>query len=477
MNLIKKILKKIKYPIGFILILSTILAAGFLSFTGILAIWPFLSIAIAGFVLATSIEINVFKENIWEGIKKLLTANFVRDAIIINTLEEKISTLNKDTMPLFYQDYTKQKENIKKLSGHRLTQKQKIEKKEAVKTLKSMRQIFINYVLSADKKLYVESELLNDEHFSPVEIKTLKSRIYRRWFLLGISWAINILGGAGCALITVQTLLESIPLLASLIGISLSATVLTAMVWPLAIMAAIGYVITMYHTLTDILTNPSFRAWAKKKFEYFQRKGEKHTGKYILRVIGSTLLLTFVIAAGIFATIATAGTWWTLMKNFPVIISYITVPAEIITNIIFNLSNSLDAVKKILKHFSLGVVFQNFVKLLQTTKAKEHWLQFINPIRFILKIVEVPFKAVIFIGHLFSIGAASDRLGDIPPLITAIAAVGSEAFEDLPYTFDIKSEHKKHEAGHHHHDHGDVTSKFLKFALSPLYLLSAVWLT
>ena len=160
---------------------------------------------------------------------------------------------------------------------------------------------------------------------------------------------------------------------------------------------------------------------------------------------------------------------------------------------------------------------QNAVSKGLTHLAKhEHWSQWINPFRVILKFTVLPLRIVFFIGHLLSIAMTADRPPGIPQILSAIFAFISEGFEDFHFfahfdhcdgSDDACHEHEhEHEHEHlHEHEHGcehdhedahkqfeafrkkrftpgpshhhsiDLPTQCIYFIFSPIYLLAAYW--
>ena len=125
--------------------------------------------------------------------------------------------------------------------------------------------------------------------------------------------------------------------------------------------------------------------------------------------------------------------------------------------------------------------------VLSTGIRTELWLQRMNPFRLFIHFVFDPLRQLLFLGHLFSIGATADQVPGIPPIIPAVLGAASEGVEDLHY-FELRAdtphEHKhdtqsllKERLGAKSgHDHGsDLPTIFLWGLFSPFYVLAAGW--
>ncbi|MDP3705330.1 MAG: hypothetical protein Q8R24_05415 [Legionellaceae bacterium] len=109
--------------------------------------------------------------------------------------------------------------------------------------------------------------------------------------------------------------------------------------------------------------------------------------------------------------------------------------------------------------------------------------QLLNPFRLLLKLTYTPLRLALFLGHLISIGAVSDRVPGIPEILSAILGIVAEFFEDWHYFFSFEHAHKddigslmdeQEESGGHDHD-DDLPSKALRALFYPLIYLAAWW--
>ncbi len=117
--------------------------------------------------------------------------------------------------------------------------------------------------------------------------------------------------------------------------------------------------------------------------------------------------------------------------------------------------------------------------------SKENWKQFLNPFRILLLFTYVPIRFVLFLGHLASISATSDRLPGIPEVISMIIGFIAELFEDLHYFTSFNHNHKtdipaiisEHLKGEDGCDHAnDLPTRVLRdFLFAPIFWLAAAW--
>jgi hypothetical protein len=501
---------------------GVIISTGLLSFCGMLFIHPSLVLAWVAFGLAGFVDGEVYKQNIAKGIDNLkLLGNRGIDVFIIKAWDERIKLLEKKfkkspnlELNWFEKAYLDQKKYVASFEHKKLNTEQKRDKKNAIKRLRRMQKFFVKCVLSSNDEGLEE---LTD----PVrkELPTFKRKL---WYLRA-SIPICLSAGAGFGFATASSL--SI----ALIGIGMTAA-LSATIWPLAAVACIGYAFVIYQTVADIICHDTFHKWKAKFLTWFERKksapGEKVESniKYGLRVVGTALLLSLTIGVGIIATLATAGTWWMAVKNgallLPVFaaaanhIRNVLVPLASVTNLIFTFKNSLISVKNILAIKPMQALREKKAEI-KTFFKNESLPQLLNPFRIITKLISLPFMFIVFIGHIIAVGLIGDRTPGLnygATIASAVSGAASDGLVDLHYVSghdhetdeskknassnakdhthtseketDPHSEHAhqhSHDCAHadddheHEHNHGLIADWFLKIALSPLLLLSALY--
>lgn len=544
---LKKIKKIFHYSSSTLLILGMVLVTGFLSFSGMLLLNSSIFFAISCFFLAGIIEGEVYAQNIKSSLFKIFTTTYWTDAIIEQTLEELIAA-NKDQLPPFLQEYRALQNYIQHLEHHHdHSTKNKKLLKDAQRHLKWKRRYFRDFILNKasgpfDKQLEAAfAKLLVKEQVDDIESlrSNIHQKINQKIWLSRAAWILNIAAGISCALVGIEVAQSSMAVLISYFGITISGAALSASIFGLAILGALGYTLIIHNTITDIIKNDSVRQWAHKSREFFKRKQQgkisETLARYYLRVILGSIGISIVIGLGVFATIATAGTWWYAAKAGARFISWLTniasglrtvaVSLMAITTLLFSLVNSLQTVEELLKvsFHKIKVSFQKLINKYIDTPA-ENLIQRLNPFRFIILTVILPFKYLIFIAHLFSMGVTGDRLNKVPPLVTSVLSAGGEFLEDSHYFFHIDDttdhhhhnhndnnhntatadqkdnnaisctcshqeskevtdehhHHKENQEPHtHHHAHGEIIMgtllAFIKIALAPLYLLAISW--
>jgi hypothetical protein len=463
--------KVAKFTATSILMLGVITSIGLLAYCGMLAIVPSIALGWVAFALAGFVDGEVYKQNISKGIDDLkLLGKKGLDILIIKSLDKKLAN-KSEALSGFAKEYYELKEYAESFTHKKLNHEQKEEKKKAIKRLQRMQKYFVTRVFSP------ANDALDDDLIKSLrnELPSFKRKI---WFLRA---SIPISLGAGISFGFATA--ASLDLACVGLGVGLTAA-LSAAIWPLAIIACIGYAFLIYHTIADIISNETITKWRKKVVGWFKKDENETRLKHGLRVAGITCLLIVTIGLGVIATLATAGTWWIAVKNgaqlLPALVragEYIRdvlVPLATITNLVFTIRNSLESVKNIIK----TVKNSHPIELLKAKKEKlfkeETTLQIINPFRIIAKTISLPFMFVVFVGHLISVGLTGDRapgLSQEGTIACAVIGAASDGLVDFHYVNENDSKpHKNHD-----HDHGLILDWVLKVVLSPLLLLSAVW--
>lgn len=273
---------------------------------------------------------------------------------------------------------------------------------------------------------------------------------------------------------------------------ALSMTTVSWLVVPMAMVSGVAYGLLTYNAMTDMLTNNRVKAAYQKIFGS-KEKWTPHRGFMALAAIG-----LFVIA--IMLTVCTAGTWWTVAKDVPPLFHWMKklpstvmgVINPIITGfsaLVFNVQNTAESLELI---EGLSAPKQSRIQSLKdawkTLKEKEHWLQWINPFRLILKLTIMPLRVLLFLGHLISIGVTADRVPRVPQIVSTLLGFVSEGFEDLHYfvphhhgsccghSHDVASFIKGRLTPGHGHTHAlDLPTQVLKGIFYPVYWLAAAW--
>lgn len=270
---------------------------------------------------------------------------------------------------------------------------------------------------------------------------------------------------------------------AVLVGFGLtSLTILSTVIWPLAILAAISYAILIYNTITDLILNETLSKWLKElNAKINQKNGSINFLKYSCLVIGKSLaqlfaklvnwfkfqeqesyssyifrmlLSTAVLVFGIIAALTTGYTAFIQLKDFVSLpVCVITALPLMLSDLLFTLKNSFETLG-LLTGISINNLLNPIKKFNQDLKsqiAKENYLQcllyiFRIPLRLVLSVL----KLLIFGFHVIFTAVASDRFFNFPCWLTVFFAAGSELLTDICPLFG------NNQGDHHDHNHGGI---------------------
>jgi hypothetical protein len=445
-----------------LLMSGMILVTGFISFSGMLVLHSSVYLAIATFFLAGVIEGEVYAQNISSALLKLFNSHYWEEAV----LDKLLSRLTKHHFhqSKFLTDYQKLKEYIAALEDdhthdkeikknltnakaqlkarYKLFRDSMLSKSQDSNLADELNPILINLLTEEDKQKILKTKQ-NLAKLSPAQEKILiqhiqvktKKEIDRKILLSRLSGVLTIVAGISCGLVGIEVAQSSLTVLGLHFGIALSGAALTASVFALAAVGAIGYIMLIYNTFSEMIKDDAIQKWTRKIKNFY---ANSNWGEKILGTIGVLL----VVGLGVFATIATAGTWWYAAKygarmipgvaRFASLIRGIVVTLMATTSLLFTVVNSLKSVKELSK-ISLRKSWINIKHTIAEYWGKENIWQFINPFRFIINLVTLPFKFLTFIGHLFSMGIMGDKLAGVPPLITTLLSTTNEALQDAHY--------------------------------------------
>lgn len=492
--------KILRYVVATSLTMGTVLSVGFLSFSGLWIIYPYIIPAILAFFLSGVIEGKVFGISIFKGLArlKLLSPNGEKH-LLFSELNKLLSMKGENWVKSqcnFLQDYCNQRKKYKALKINPSANEEDVkEAKQRLEELKDYLYQQINIPNDPDIENPYVSQAIKDA--SLVELHSAKRSV---WFLR-FFWLISILVGIVSGFVTAFAVQEAITVG---LALSLSVTVLSAIVWPVAIFAAIGATFLLYYAITDIVKNDAIVKACSKTFKLFKRSTEESIGTYLLRLLALSIVVMGIASLTIFATAASGGTCWIVMQKgikllapkLPIFVAYcvstILIPINFATDLIYGFSTTLQtidnckgifqAIFDIIKHPIKAI--KNFCANIKTKlnnlKEKESWGQFFNPFRILAKLIISPLQSLVFIGHLISIGLTTDRFMNVPPPLVAGVCAIAEGLQDLSF---LTTEDGHNHAQHDHeeddgHDHGNLLQLPLQVLLLPVLLTVGVlyWL-
>lgn len=492
-----------KIPFNLSLLLLTIGASailGFLSFSGMYALLPVLSLAFATFGLSVAYEGEIYLQNIKGALKKLLKNNYLENNLAKEYLLNHFPDTKAEDCPQFFKDYKAQLKLLRAFGHTELDDSSKKRKKQIEKTLADMEkwlalQLFSNKKndVSEESDYAIKLRLWLADHHQ----KEYQERLEKRGGQYTIVKVFSALAGLFMGLGSTYLMVEAFTVIPFFAAIPF--TLWPIIILPLAVVAGTAYGMMTFNAITDIINNDTVVKWYNKIRE------DLNKGLTLRNVlIASTA--TFLVGLAVALTVCTAGTWWTVatnarplfewMKNMPSFIMGVINP--IITGlsaIFFNIQNSAESLEMVDEASRsnkniFDETYNYFSKGYQHLCETENWLQIINPFRLLLKLTITPLRVVLFLGHLLSIALTADRMPGVPQIVSMLIAIISEGFEDAHYF--IGGDSHDEEEGHDHqdfdnllkerlsehagHDHDtDIPTWLLQTVASPIYALAALW--
>lgn len=342
------------------------------------------------------------------------------------------------------------------------------------KNLKILKKQLIKAVAQKENCQYLIDTILNAELVKKLN-DVVSEKAKKLCFLrLGMLFSLGV--GLCTGIITFYTF----PLVLTALGLSL-ATV-SAIIWPLAILAAISYTILIYNTITDLILNETLSKWWKelnleikhtyeqlnifkycfliigkslnqffgKLINWFKLKEQENYFSYALRMILSAAVLVF----GIIASLTTGYTAFIQLQDYVSFsICIITALPLMLSDLLFTLKNSFDTLGLLTGISSNNLLNQikEFYQDFKNQLKKENFLQCsLHMLRLPLKLMLSLLKLFIFLSHVIFTSVASDRFFSFPCWLTVFFAAGRELLTDICPLFG------NNQGEHHHHDHGGI---------------------
>lgn len=504
----KKILAFLKaMPYYLVLSLLTVgasLILGLLSFSGMYALMPLLSLAFATFFLSVAYEGEIYLQNLKGALAKLFKPNYLENHLakeyLLNHLPDN---LDKDDCPQFFKDYKAQLHLLAEFDDKELNKESKRKKKQIAKTLKDMEHWFAKQLFAEDKNKALtpyaqELQQWLAEHGQKEWQEKLEKRSFSFNHVKVFSTLSAFFMGLGSTYLMVEAF-AAIPLLAAI-----PFGVLPLIILPLAVIAGAAYGLLTYNSITNLINNNTVVKWFNKLKADLQ---QGWTARNVF--MAATAAFLALLAVGL--TICTAGTWWTIASNARPLFEWMRKMPSFIMGIInpiitgisaiaFNIQNSAESLEMVDEALRSDKTpwrraYEYLVDAWKNIRATENWLQIANPFRLLLKLTITPLRIMLFLGHLVSIALTSDRMPGLPQIIAALIAIISEGFEDAHY-FIVGSSKKATSAntpgqddqaetkalleerveGETEHSNGvDIPTWLLQTAAAPIYALAAAW--
>jgi hypothetical protein len=503
-------LKKLPYYflVGFLTI-GPSLTIGLLSFGGMFAIWPILAPGLITFALSVAYEGEIYLQNVKNALNKLFfKREFLKHYLANEFLRNHFpSDTNSTDCPQFFRDYkalVKQRD----LFGHKALDTESTIRRDGIeKSLRDMEKWFAQELLG-NKNKPVATEPLSayqtelrtwlsaNEQIKTIKLLKTRALIFKAVLLFSVISGFCMGFGSIYLMVGAFTV---IPIIAAI-----PFALLPILILPLAMNITIAACLQSYNAITDFINNDTLRKWL-----YKIRDGFKNGLNLRTVALASVALVLFALA--LVLTICTAGTWWTVVKNAPPLFGWMgKIPGFIvgfiiplfsgISTLIFDVENTSETLEMLEKGLDKkGNIFQRAIKhtieSFQELRARENWLQILNPFRILLLVTFVPLRAILFVGHILSIAVTTDQIPGpkvietILKYLSILFAAGSEFVQDGHYFMGHSHSHD-HKHGHEHmkemleerlgnkpgHSHdADLPTRILQILFSPLFLLAAVW--
>lgn len=498
--------KVLRNILGILFFIGLTSLVGLLSFGGMFYLTSSVIASFVSTALAVIIEGEVYKQNVFSGVGAALhLGKYIEVDSYRNLLKKQANQkhLRQDSTLLEeYHTLTKRQKKLQSLWPWESSKKQRESLQKTERRLAEIEHDFFRY-LNDQLDTSNEADLELEDAFHVIipylhrqdYLQSLQKNIKLERALLWLSMPVTLFGGMMAVFVTAAEITGAL----SLFGVSLTTTLMCAVVWPLAAIAAIGYMLVIYKTFIDIIHHKTIQNnWKSFKEKFF----EGSTLTKILYTTGLVLIAGLVVAA----TICTAGTWWGAAQEglalLPILLRASTAIKNVfiavgmsllgLSHAIFDFTNSLESFEAITSPASLSAVPQEkragveamspgkrSLTLLgyKISTSYQNWCNKplsvrCNPFTWFNMIVEKIFRVFVVAGHLISIGVTSDRLGDVNPAITATIGAAQEGVTDYNYIIG-QDDH----ACHHDHEHSDIAGWCLTAVLAPTRCAAAAWNT
>ncbi len=409
--------------------IGSTLAIGLLSFAGMFVFSASFWLCGAAFILATVYEGQVNNE----GIKGALQHLFDDDHLPLNILRQHLEKkLEERVDNPFLKDYRDQKRYLEQLEAMDDHSDEHEEREEAARIrLKMMEMYYLkqfqNPTIPPRHQLEkTVADLLNQDRIA------LQKEIQRKKNMIRASMVFAVGGGLASGLATLSAIKVTIATFAVLSVIPGGA------IFTLGALAAVGYTLLLYQNMADLI-----QEYGSTIRDSFKKRNDESQAWYAVRVIG----ITIAVGLAIFATIATAGTWWNAAKNGAAFLGSaasavrsVAIALFTIPSLIFGVKNSLESIDGISKS-QYGQLFSNtWQSIKEQFKKEDNILRSLNPFRAIAKAIEA-LSGFLLVAHVASMGLISDRLANVNPAATLTLNGINEIATDLNYLPNKSHDH------------------------------------
>ncbi len=439
---------------------GTTLSGCLLSFVGVSAIAssPY---AIAAVIFVLGFEWQVNEEGNRNSFKFLLD----RDSLKLSLAEKYLDGLSADNAQsnnIFNQNYQAKKnyfhslkKEIASLTNQRhsllrvyeakkrdelllIIRAKKQELKKIKKELRQLKLFFLKKIMYPVRDSSASKWEKAIADLSGEGTDALKKEIARKGSLIRTSWLLSIMSGMCSGLSTLSAVQSGAAVFDALNDIPFG------WILGLSIFASVGYTLVIQDTMNKVI-----QKYKKGWVAYYQKRENESTFMHTFRciVLASAILLAFA------ATLATAGTWFNLVNHGAKTLGVqdetanrmrdILMVGMVTPNIVYNIENSMESLNKIFKKNIHKWLFERYNEIAFAFQH-ENFIRFCNPPRIALQILRYAGKGFLFLCHVTSIGAGSDRikldfipaLPPISPEASIIVVGGNEAVTDGNYLPD-----------------------------------------
>jgi hypothetical protein len=464
-----------------LLSLGASLILGVLSFGGTYLLWPALIPSLTFSILAVVYEFEIYGQNLERTFEKLFTTDYFEEQLA----REMLHPLLKDKNNPITKQFWAYRQDLNKILSNR-------------KAVRQFAPIFSKQLRAetppdASEPQYVHALYaylhMPKPNNQPSLHEQYKTRLEaRRWPLFGLkvfSTITSLFMGLSTTYMLVDLFL-TVPMLAT-IPLAIWPIIIT----PLAVISGIAYGLLTYNAVTNLMANDTLRVWGAKLWNNLK------ANPYSLKNMGMFVTATSLFVMAVTLTLCTAGTWWTIVQKTPPLFNWMRrLPAVVmgvinpiflgLSSLVFNFENASETLS-MLNAFK-GINFRQYLYNIQSTLKhlweKENPLQWINPFRLTLVFILQPLKHLLFIGHIFSVGATTDRVPGLSPNKSFWFGSTIELVEDFPYFYkhshpeDFNAAVDEELGESQGHEHGEnLPEKIIKHIAKPICLLSAAWHT
>lgn len=311
---IKKIPKKLAL---WILMGGASLIVGLLSFSGMLALGPSLTIAGISFGLAVAFEGEVYYQNIKQALKKIFKWEFHAREL---AKEYLLTHFPKTTpRPEFFRDYQAKLQSLHQFKHKECNEKETIEKQLLEQELDDLEKWFAIQLFSTaepDKNSPYQKELRtwlarNGQNTWQDLLNTQRKKFRHALFLSIVAGLFMCFGAS-------YLLLEAFAVIPFTVAISI--TVWPILIAPLALIAGTAYGLLTFNAFTDMVSKNTLLFWKERFEHYLGKKWQDWKPNGIFIAMTELLLFSLIVAL----TLCTAGTWRTIALQTPPLFAWMS---------------------------------------------------------------------------------------------------------------------------------------------------------